>query len=1031
MSEAIGYATLPIIPSLRGARAAMERELNGVGSGAGAAAGTRFGNSFGDSAKRSMSSKLAGLASTLSKGFSIATVAALGAGAAVAAIGVKGAASLETTTTSFTALLGSTQKATQQIKLLQQYAAKTPFSQQDVLGYAQQYYALAGSVGLSKDKVTDFLDAVGNLGAVTGASTENIHNAVMAIGQIGSSGRVTLDNLNQISEAFPGFNGAAAIASATGQTTAQVMQQISKGSLDAKTGVNALLIGMTKFTGAAGAMNKQSATLAGLWSTFTDTFQMAATKAFQPVIPLIKKTLDQITPVISSTLQTVAPAIAQFMQGLMPLLAPLVSGLGQAIGAVFAALGPALQALAPLVAPLAAAFVGLAQALAPILLLAAKLITTLGVPLLNLLRTLFAAIKPVADALLTALAPVMPIIAKSLGDVVVALKPLIVALGQGLAQVVADIAPELPELAQAFGDLAVASAELMASAAPLIGLLAKLIGWLVKFDIPQLHAVAAAIEAIAGAIHNMSVVLDGAPEMVKSAWGEVTGIVSGGSGQIVGDLSSVASAFDNVGLHAQAAAANASAYVGNLGQLAAQGKAVAKGKHLFTVTKPEVPAFTIPKLPSFTPSSGGSGGGGGLSAASLGKSVADKVRAAFQKVNIDVKTLGIDNARKQIGKAQDALAKGISQGLSSKMTKEFRRELGVFRDKAKSQLRNLKNTIAGHDFWAFESGTNGSASDERAGFNALAKNARLAGLSDKAVAALRKQNNALAVEVSKRNSVATRLAAAQQKLSDALDKYNGEKSQVAGAFTGAFNAGTAGTGFDGQQTVTAGSILAQLKQTVARAGRFYDLLRSLKTKGMPAGLLDQLAQAGPDALPQAEALAAASKTDLASIKSNYSSLSSTASKIGTFMADDLYGAGVNAARGLVAGLQSQESTLNKAIERMADNIVNTIKKKLKIHSPSRVTRELGGYTGQGFGLGLTDSISDVEQASKSLANASRPKLAPRAAVGAGAADAQSAIVESVVAAVMAELPARFGFDFNGREVARMNEKSAQAYARGR
>ena len=45
------------------------------------------------------------------------------------------------------------------------------------------------------------------------------------------------------------------------------MADISSGSLDATTGIKALLDGMAKFPGAAGAMEAQSKTLLGVFST--------------------------------------------------------------------------------------------------------------------------------------------------------------------------------------------------------------------------------------------------------------------------------------------------------------------------------------------------------------------------------------------------------------------------------------------------------------------------------------------------------------------------------------------------------------------------------------------------------------------------------------------------------------------------------------------------------------------------------------------------------------------------------------------
>jgi tape measure domain-containing protein len=347
----IGYATLPVIPSVRGARRSIERQLNDEVGGAGRSAGRSAGEGF----NRGFTGVLARLGTV---------IAAVGIGKAVGSLfstGIKGAATLETQTTAFTSLLGSAAAAKAEIADLQKFAAATPFQQQDVIGYAQQYLALAQSVGLAKDQTIPFLTVVGNLGAVTGATQQDIANAIRAIAQMGSSGKVTLDNLNQVSEAFPGFNGAAAIAAATGQSTADVMKEISAGSISASVGVQALLKGMEKFPGAAGAMTAQSKTLAGIWSTFTDTIKIKLTSAFQQTVPTIKKALSQLTPAIGAALDQMAPAIAGLVKNLVPLLIPLTQGIGQILTSVFAAIGPALGALAPVVQPLANAFAQLVR----------------------------------------------------------------------------------------------------------------------------------------------------------------------------------------------------------------------------------------------------------------------------------------------------------------------------------------------------------------------------------------------------------------------------------------------------------------------------------------------------------------------------------------------------------------------------------------------------------------------------------------------------------------------------------------------
>jgi len=52
---------------------------------------------------------------------------------------------------------------------------------------------------------------------------------------------------------------------------------------------------------------------------------------------------------------------------------------------------------------------------------------------------------------------------------------------------------------------------------------------------------------------------------------------------------------------------------------------------------------------------------------------------------------------------------------------------------------------------------------------------------------------------------------------------------------------------------------------------------------------------------------------------------------------------------------------------IADRLVDTLKKTLDIHSPSRVMRALGVFTGRGLVEGITSTGNDVEDASSMLA----------------------------------------------------------------
>lgn len=274
----------------------------------------------------------------------------------------------------------------------------TPFEFPEVAGAAQRFLAFNDAVGLSDDALQPFLTTLGDVASVTGGGAQALNSVTLAMGQIASSGKLTLDNLNQISEALPGFSGVAAIASATGKTTAQVMEEISAGEINATTGIQALLAGMAKFPGAAGAMEKQSQTLLGVFSTFKDTLSQALVGGFTPVIPEIKASLGQLTPILGDALGQLAPSLGKLLSGLLPLIGSLVQGIVPILSPILDALGPALQALGPTLVPLGEALGEIVVALAPVLPLLGEFLAVLvqvAIPVLQLLALVLKPLTPV------------------------------------------------------------------------------------------------------------------------------------------------------------------------------------------------------------------------------------------------------------------------------------------------------------------------------------------------------------------------------------------------------------------------------------------------------------------------------------------------------------------------------------------------------------------------------------------------------------------------------------------------------------
>lgn len=339
--------------------------------------------------------------------FGVGTAAVAGLGA-LATFGLSSAASLEQTKVSFNALLGSAEEGERVFRQLQRFAAVTPFEFPEVAAAAKRFLAFNESVGLSDAQLQDFLTTVGDLASVTGAGAEGMNRIVLALGQMASKGKVSLEELMQIGEAVPGFSAVGAIAKEMGITTGEAMDQISAGAIDATTGINALLKGMQAFPGAAGAMEKQSLTLLGVFSTFKDTVGQALADSFAPAIPAIKDTLTEITPIIGDALRELAPALGATLVGLLKVIGPLVQAITPILTPILDALGPALAELGPELVPLGEALGDLAVALVPLI----PLITELAIVLIKLLIPFV----EMTGATLGELTPVIDFLTKSIAE---------------------------------------------------------------------------------------------------------------------------------------------------------------------------------------------------------------------------------------------------------------------------------------------------------------------------------------------------------------------------------------------------------------------------------------------------------------------------------------------------------------------------------------------------------------------------------------------------------------------------------------
>ncbi|MBK3631557.1 phage tail tape measure protein [Streptomyces sp. MBT97] len=177
----------------------------------------------------------------------------------------------------------------------------------------------------------------------------------------------------------------------------------------------------------------------------------------------------------------------------------------------------------------------------------------------------------------------------------------------------------------------------------------------------------------------------------------------------------------------------------------------------------------------------------------------------------------------------------------------------------------------------------------------------------------------------------------------------------------------------GSEGNSAESILDQLRADTRAAQTFAANLAALRKKGVRSDLIAQIAQAGVDqGSSAAAALARASTSQVKAINSQQAALVSAAGKAGSTAGDAMYGAGIQAATGLVRGLQSQQKQIEAQMLKIAKAMSASIRKALGIKSPSRVMAAVGAYTAEGLRQGIESGRTAVNRSMSSLVETPAP-----------------------------------------------------------
>lgn len=215
--------------------------------------------------------------------------------------------------------------------------------------------------------------------------------------------------------------------------------------------------------------------------------------------------------------------------------------------------------------------------------------------------------------------------------------------------------------------------------------------------------------------------------------------------------------------------------------------------------------------------------------------------------------------------------------------------------------------------------------------------------------------------------------------------------------------------FDKAETEKASGseLFKNLKTQTAQQKDFMAQLNKLKKRGVNKSLIDELRNMGVSATGETKAIAGMSASQLKAYQSEWKKKHTNANKLGLDMSAgdkkimnnaikaanakakrDLAAAnktwlknldkakqykaagsklGTQTVAGIISGFKKMDGPLEKQTSQLAKTITKTIKKRLKIHSPSRLMRdEVGAQVPAGVGVGMLDNLGTIHTASKKM-----------------------------------------------------------------
>lgn len=227
---------------------------------------------------------------------------------------------MEQYTTSLEVMLGSASKASAMIEKMRDFAAKTPLTLDNVISGG----SLLMSYGVDESNLINTMTKLGDLAR---GNAEKMDRITLAYGQMLAKGKVTGEELMQMTEA--GVPLQTALAESIGVTGEEFSKMVSAGKVgidDLNKAITGLTTGNGKF---AGMMEKQSQTMHGMLSTLLDNLSEFMRKMGEGAFGEVKSALQEASDLLAEWEED--GTLDRWAQGVGVLLKNLIAFLKQAI----------------------------------------------------------------------------------------------------------------------------------------------------------------------------------------------------------------------------------------------------------------------------------------------------------------------------------------------------------------------------------------------------------------------------------------------------------------------------------------------------------------------------------------------------------------------------------------------------------------------------------------------------------------------------------------------------------------------------